>query len=561
MESIHTLGDSYDLLIFDESESNLAQLNSKETIVDFAITTNKLEKLMRDARQTIWSDAFVLDRSLVACARLRPNTKKLYIQNTHQPYNRQAYRVSRNAPDFCKFVKMFQSENPGKRIVIATGSRDNSDNIYNELKDVCKVLKINSYTSDSLTRSLSDVNAVWSQFDVVVYTTSITVGISYDDKKSPFDYLFLHFSCCSSTVRDLFQSSLRARTITTNTMYYGHYSHYNGDECWGEFDRDRLRDIVKKRNKNKEVTLKPWLLDLWAFTHQERNTNAFLHESVINEYLRMCGYTGHDLKPTKKEEKALKECDIEEYYDDNEYQTIKELTKSEFEDVDILVKKGLAEKIHKQQRKKFEFDNYILINKNDTGLSDRERMFQSFVRESSKIKETKENVIIEQKFSVDGELYVTPSVYVNNLKEKVARISTLTKILGVEFSYDTATITHDKIENTCEYIKIHINELKTEWSLDLRCHNKKTGKKEEKTGKKEEKTGKKEELGVLNQIFGKWGFQKIYRGEQKRKTCKKTGKRVDVSEYILRAADKYEDFDEYCLNKKVHKYKLIEYDF
>ena len=82
MESIHTLGDAFDLVIFDESESNLAQLDSY-TIVDFHLTTTKLEKLMRDAKKTIWSDAFILDRSLVVCSRLRPKTKKLYIQNTH----------------------------------------------------------------------------------------------------------------------------------------------------------------------------------------------------------------------------------------------------------------------------------------------------------------------------------------------------------------------------------------------------------------------------------------------------------------------------------------------
>jgi hypothetical protein len=104
MESIHTLGDAFDLVIFDESESNLAQLNSDTTVVDFHLTTTKLEKLMRDAKKTIWSDAFILDRSLVVCARLRPRTKKLYIQNTHQPYERKAFKVGGSAGEFLKFI-------------------------------------------------------------------------------------------------------------------------------------------------------------------------------------------------------------------------------------------------------------------------------------------------------------------------------------------------------------------------------------------------------------------------------------------------------------------------
>jgi len=539
MESIHTLGNSFDLVIFDESESNLAQLNSKGTIVDFYTTADKLENLMRDARKTIWSDAFVLDRSLVACARIRPNTKKLYIQNTHQPYDRQAFRVARNGSDFGKFVKTFQSENQGKRIVIATGSRENSDQIHYELKDVCKVLKINSYTSDSLIRSLSDVNAVWSQYDVVVYTTSITVGISYDDAENPFDYLFLHFSCCSSTVRDLFQSSLRARTITTNTMYYSHFSHYDTGECSREFDRDRLRDIIKKRNKKETIQLKPWMLDLWAFTNQERNTNAYLHEDVINAYLKVCGYTAQDLVPTQKQIRELRAEEIKAGYE-NDYLKIQSLTPEEYSEVELLIKKGQADTCHKQQRKKYVFDNDLVSN-DMVDLEVRAEMFKTYVRESSKIEETQKNISAEISFSINGEIN-TPSIYVNNLKEKVERISALTKLLGVEFSYETATVPHESIVATCDYIQLNIAALKKEWGLNLRCHV------------VNEKGTLKKSLGVLNQILGKWGFQEVVRGEQKRKRCKKNC--VDVSDFELRTRKKYTQFDKYCLQKsnwELHK--------
>jgi hypothetical protein len=537
MESIHTLGDAFDLVIFDESESNLAQLDSY-TIVDFHLTTTKLEKLMRDAKKTIWSDAFILDRSLVVCARLRPRTKKVYIQNTHQPYDRKAWKVGASAKEFLKFIKVFQSQNPGKRLVIATGSRQNSDDIFNELKDECKVLKINSYTSDALTRSLEDVNSVWSGYDVIVYTTSVTVGISYDDPDKPFDFLFLHFSCCSSTVRDLFQSSLRARQITTNTLYYSNYSHYKDGECFGEFDRDRLRTIIEKRDERQEVKLAPWLLELWCFTHQEKNTNALLHEDVIDEYLRICGYKGEDLIPTQKQQRALRKCEIDEDFDDNDYMEIEELTHNEFDEVDLLIKKGLADKFHKQQRKKYEFDNYILIDKSLVDVKVRARMFKDYVRDSSKIESTKKNVVIERSFSINGELYDTPSIYVNNLKEKVERIAALTKLLGVDHSYDTATITRENLDSAGEYIQANLAALGPEWSLDFRYHV---------TNDKD--TQNKKTLGILNQILGKWGFQKIIRGERQQKRCKDTGKRVDVSNYELKTDGKYTLFNEYGLHK------------
>jgi hypothetical protein len=310
MESIHTLADAFDLVIFDESESNLAQLNS-ETIVDFGLTTGKLQKLMTNAKKTIWSDAFIMDRSLVICAKLRPNTRKLYIQNTHQPYDREAWKVGDSTTEFLGFIKRFHGDNPGKRLVIATGSRQNSSDIYHSLKDSCKVLLINSYTSDALTRSLGEVNEIWGEYEIVVYTTSITVGLSYDDPDKPFDFLFLHFSCCSSTVRDLFQSSLRAREISHNTLYYSNYSEYRGDTCFRAFNRDRLRDIIVERNAVQEVKLAPWVVDLWVFTHQERNINAFWHRDVIREYLRMCGYKDAPMGLSLDEQELIKIWEVE----------------------------------------------------------------------------------------------------------------------------------------------------------------------------------------------------------------------------------------------------------
>jgi len=259
---------------------------------------------------------------------------------------------------------------------------------------------------------------------------------------------------------------------------------------------------------------------------------------VINEYLRICGYTAKDLVPTQKQQRALRKCEIDEAFDDNDYTEIAELTLKEFHKVDLLIKKGLADKFHKQQRKKFEFDNYILVDKTLVSAEVRAKMFKDYVRDSSKILNTKKNMEIERSFSVNGELYDTPSIYVNNLKEKVERIAALTKLLGVDHSYDTAVITRENLDATGEYIQANLAALGPEWCLNLRCHNKKTDSTD------------KESLGVLNQILGKWGFQKVVRGERQRKTCEDTGERVDVSNYELRTDGKYSAFDEFCLNKK-----------
>jgi hypothetical protein len=265
-----------------------------------------------------------------------------------------------------------------------------------------------------------------------------------------------------------------------------------------------------------------------------------LHEDVINEYLRICGYKAEDLVPTRKQQRALRKCEIDEDFDDNDYMEIEELTHDEFDEVDLLIKKGEAEKFHKQERKKYELDNYILVDKSLVDVKVRARMFKDYVRDSSKIQSTKNNVFIERSFSVNGELdkYDTPSIYVNNLKEKVERIATLTKLLGVEYSYDTATITRENLDSTGEYIKANLAALGTEWSLDLRYHV------------TNDKDTNKKTLGILNQILGKWGFQKIAQGKREQKRCKITKQVMDVSKFELRTDSKYTLFNEYCLHKK-----------
>jgi hypothetical protein len=165
-------------------------------------------------------------------------------------------------------------------------------------------------------------------------------------------------------------------------------------------------------------------------------------------------------------------------------------------------------------------------------------MFKDYVRDSSKILNTKKNMEIERSFSVNGELYDTPSIYVNNLKEKVERIAALTKSLGVDHSYDTAVITRENLDATGEYIQSNLAALGSEWGLEFRYHV------------TNDKDTNKKTLGILNQILGKWGFQCIARGVRKQKRCKDTGKLEDVSNYELRTEGKYSAFNEFCLNKK-----------
>jgi hypothetical protein len=53
-------------------------------------------------------------------------------------------------------------------------------------------------------------------------------------------------------------------------------------------------------------------------------------------------------------------------------------------------------------------------------------------------------------------------------------------------------------------------------------------------------------LGVINQIWSRWGFNEIKQGEREKKQVK--GVRVDVSKFEMKPLDKYGLFD-YCFDK------------
>jgi hypothetical protein len=538
LESIHTVREYFDLVIFDECESNLAQFDS-QTIKDFAQTTEHFKNIMNNAKKTIWSDAFIMDRSLKLCSMLRPHTKKLYIKNEFQPYNRTAYQVATSANKFVEFMKKFNRDNISDRNIIATGSRANSNDVFNAINqenDANSSLKnntllINSYTSDKITRKMQNVNEFWEQYKNVIYTTSITVGISYDSDKV-FDNLMLHFSACSSTVRDMFQSSLRARTIKNNVLYYSRYSYFTGNHRFTEYNRDRLRKIIKSRDDKEEEHLEDWLIELWVFNKQEQNVNAFMHQSVLNKYLSMCGYT------VKNDIKKMNDLvdEVLEFKED-EYHEIVDISREEYDVIEIIIKTGDADELQKKQYVKYQFDNVILKDKNDLNIDVRSEMFNTYVKNTDKIKRTINNVDLELKYEANIELDDDDlaSIYIDNTREKLARLKEIKEQLGVKYTFDRGEVKREKMKPLGDYLHKNLEVLKTEWGLDLRKF------------KKTDIWTDKVALGVLNQIWSRWGFNKIKRDKEKKKQVK--GVVTDVSDFNMNPSKLYEGFNEHCFDR------------
>jgi len=95
------------------------------------------------------------------------------------------------------------------------------------------------------------------------------------------------------------QSSMRVRHLNNDTLYYGCYPKYLGDERFNVVCRDRLRAIINGQHNGvcssdqmlaNRRTLAPWLKTVWVCNHQENNVSAFMHERLLGRFLDECGY-------------------------------------------------------------------------------------------------------------------------------------------------------------------------------------------------------------------------------------------------------------------------------
>jgi hypothetical protein len=389
---------------------------------------------------------------------------------------------------------------------------------------------------------MSNVNKLWDKYQNVIYTTSITVGISYDSDKV-FDNLMLHFSACSSTVRDMFQSSLRARKIKNNVLYYSRYSHFQGEHRFTEYQRKRLRKIIVKRDIGEEEHLDDWLIELWVYNKQELNVNAFFHYCVLDKYLTMCGYeTGYEWEDDKK----TKNDEEEEAIKKNEYETIQDIDYELYKTIDGYIKNGDADEDMKKQHKKFIFDEYILCKNDEIEMCFKREMFDTYITNGNKINESRKNMNYELKYEYNEDMKINVSHYKDNLKEKLENLKVIKQIIDVKYSFDKVEINREKIKKMGNYLKKNLQNVKEIWGLDLRELKKTDKKKSEDTYKMSDKAT----LGVLNQIWARWGFNEIKMMDQKQKMVK--GVRVDVSKFSMKPFEKYSWFD-YCFDKTEYK--------
>jgi hypothetical protein len=223
VESLHRLTMStspepIDLLILDEVESILAQFNSglhKHFNAAFAMFC----WMLATARRVICMDANVSDRTYRVLERIRPKFPCYFHWNKFEKASEDQYFFTGDRTIWLD--ELFNALQNGQKLVIPTNSLAEANTFQELILRDFPTLNVKLYSSNTLpsekVEHFGDVHKFWSLLDVLIYTPTVSAGVSFELEH--FDALFGYFGDFSCDVETCRQMLGRVRNISTNTHY------------------------------------------------------------------------------------------------------------------------------------------------------------------------------------------------------------------------------------------------------------------------------------------------------------------------------------------------------
>lgn len=223
IESLHKIvmpscAEKPKLLVIDEIRSILTQWISphhKCLAKSFAY----FRWLMKYSEQIICMDANINNEILEILNIFRDPKSIVLVQNNYKIAENEKYYITKKFDKFCKQIQKCLDRN--KNIAIISNSIKKAEAFNKVIKKLYPSKKIYLYTAKTPSaikkKHLKDVNTTWQECDVLIYTPTITAGISFE--KEHYDYLFAYFTNKSCDVECCRQMIGRIRNIKRNKFY------------------------------------------------------------------------------------------------------------------------------------------------------------------------------------------------------------------------------------------------------------------------------------------------------------------------------------------------------
>jgi len=223
-DSLPRLRGKTDLLILDELESLHEHICSSPYMKDKRPDVfHALKDYIDNTPKIIVADGTLKDETIDATfkSKMQPMQQRdkrlVKILNVYKVFSNKCAVITHNmihAKD--RFTQLLKQ---GKKIIAPS----NSKRITDQLKDLVVGLNKEEFLTKPLKVLQIDIDHPftntldWSTYDVVIYTPTITAGISFDTLH--FDHIFGFFTNRSSSCESAFQQLFRARNTVSDDIY------------------------------------------------------------------------------------------------------------------------------------------------------------------------------------------------------------------------------------------------------------------------------------------------------------------------------------------------------
>jgi hypothetical protein len=232
VESLHRLQlreEPPDLLILDECESIFEQFQSGLGRAE-SMSFQKFKYLMRNSKHVICMDANISDRTFRVIEKMRPGPM-LYHHNTHQNCTADSYYFT--ADKLKWYGALYHTIEAGSKLAIPMSSFAEASILHKNLRVRFPELNIGLYsreTSQEVRKQhFGDVDKWWSQYDVLIYTPTVSAGVSFEARH--FDRIFGYFISESCSVETCTQMIGRIRDVVSREFYLCVESRPNALPC------------------------------------------------------------------------------------------------------------------------------------------------------------------------------------------------------------------------------------------------------------------------------------------------------------------------------------------
>lgn len=222
VESLHRLmidarDNCVDLLVLDESESILEQFDAK-LAKNFNIVWENFRWLVKYAKTVVCMDAGMSSRTYTALNVIR-GKPIFYHHNTFKNATQDKYFITLDKQLW--YYNLFAVLTAGKKVVIPINTLAEAKVIRELVARKFPALRVNFYSSETLIslkrEHFSNVDEYWSACDVLIYTPTVSAGVSYECKH--FDKVFPYMTDESCSVETCIQMIGRIRDVADKEFY------------------------------------------------------------------------------------------------------------------------------------------------------------------------------------------------------------------------------------------------------------------------------------------------------------------------------------------------------